>query len=141
LQALSSAEHLAELIRELHTLAVSAGTFGLRQLGEAARAAENHLISCGRSLDGANAPSWIGFSTFSGTRLAPPERMARLLKLLLCGVAAVSFSASAASNDDGFVWIDANTKIKLTPIGKAAAGASAPEKDPKKDEKKEKPKK
>jgi CheY-like chemotaxis protein len=27
--------------------------FGLRQLGEAARAAENHLISCGRSLDGA----------------------------------------------------------------------------------------
>jgi len=66
--------------------------------------------------------------------------MAMLLKLLLCGVAAASFSASAAS-DDGFVWIDANTKIKLTPIGKAAAGASAPEKEPKKEEKKEKPKK
>lgn len=53
LQALSSAGHLAELIRELHTLAGSAGTFGLRQLGEAARATENHLISCGRSLDDA----------------------------------------------------------------------------------------
>lgn len=67
--------------------------------------------------------------------------MAKLLKLLLCGVAAVSFGAGAASNDDGFVWVDANTKIKLTPIGKAAAGASAPEKEPKKEEKKEKPKK
>jgi hypothetical protein len=67
--------------------------------------------------------------------------MAKLFKLLLCGVAAASFSASAASNDDGFVWIDANTKIKVKPIGRAAAGASAPEKEPKKDEKKEKPKK
>jgi hypothetical protein len=67
--------------------------------------------------------------------------MARLLKLLLCGVAAVSFSAGAASNEDGFIWIDANTKIKLKPIGSGAAGASAPEKEPKKDEKKEKPKK
>lgn len=53
LQALSSTGSLAELIRELHTLAGSAGTFGLRPLGEAARAAENHLISCGRTLDGA----------------------------------------------------------------------------------------
>lgn len=67
--------------------------------------------------------------------------MARLLKLLLCGVAAVSFSAAAANNDDGFIWIDANTKIKLKPIGSAGAGASAPEKEPKKVEKKEKPKK
>jgi hypothetical protein len=67
--------------------------------------------------------------------------MTRLLKLLLCGVAAVSFGASAASNEDGFIWVDANTKIKVTPIGKAAAGASAPEKEPKKEEKKEKPKK
>jgi hypothetical protein len=67
--------------------------------------------------------------------------MAMLLKLLLCGVAAVSFSASAASNEDGFVWLDANTKVKLKPIGKAAAGASTPEKEPRKEEKKEKPKK
>jgi hypothetical protein len=74
-------------------------------------------------------------------RLAPSKRMARFLKLLLCGVAAISFSVAAANNDDGFVWIDANTKIKLKPIGSAAGGASAPEKEPKKEEKKEKPKK
>lgn len=68
--------------------------------------------------------------------------MARLLKLLLCGVAALSFSAAAANNDDGFIWIDANTKIRLKPVGSAAAGASAPEKAPEpKKEKKEKPKK
>jgi hypothetical protein len=69
--------------------------------------------------------------------------MPMLLKLLLCGVAAVSFSVGAANNDDGFVWIDANTKIRLKPIGSAAAGASAPEKAPEqpKKQKKEKPKK
>jgi hypothetical protein len=68
--------------------------------------------------------------------------MPTLLKLLLCGVAAVSFSAGAANNDDGFVWIDANTKIKLKPVGSAATGGSAPEKAPEpKKEKKEKRKK
>jgi hypothetical protein len=36
--------------------------------------------------------------------------MARLLSFLLCGFAAVSFSVGAANNDDGFIWIDANTK-------------------------------
>jgi hypothetical protein len=69
--------------------------------------------------------------------------MARLPGLLLCGLAAVSFSAQAAKDDDGFVWIDANTKIKLTPTsapaGSAAAGSTAPEKAPKKEGKKEKP--
>lgn len=49
--------------------------------------------------------------------------MVRLLALLLF----VSFSAAAANNDDGFVWIDANTKIRIKPIGRAASGASAPE--------------
>jgi hypothetical protein len=70
--------------------------------------------------------------------------MARLLSLLLCGAAAVSFSAAAANHDDGFVWIDANTKIKLTPIGKSASGGTtSPEKpaEEAKKEKKEKPKK
>jgi hypothetical protein len=69
--------------------------------------------------------------------------MARLLSFLLCGFAAVSFSVGAANNDDAYVWIDANTKIKLTPIGSAAAGGSAPEKAPEqpKKQKKEKPKK
>jgi hypothetical protein len=55
---------------------------------------------------------------------------------LPCGIA-------AANNDDGFVWIDANTRIKVKPISTSAGtGASAPEKTsetPKKIEKKEKP--
>jgi hypothetical protein len=66
--------------------------------------------------------------------------MARLLSLVLCGLAAVSFSVAAANNDDGFVWIDANTKIKLKPIGSAATGGSAPEKAPEKPKKEKKEK-
>ena len=47
---------------------------------------------------------------------------------------------AAANNDDGFVWVDANTKIRIKPVGNAASGATkAPE--PKKDEKREEPKK
>jgi hypothetical protein len=59
-----------------------------------------------------------------------------LVFLFTCGVA-------AANNDDGFIWVDANTKIRLKPIGNAGAGATkAPEPEPKKDEKKkEAPKK
>lgn len=52
---------------------------------------------------------------------------------------------AAANNDDGFVWIDANTRIKVKPVStvnpaptSAGSGASAPEKSPKKTEKKEK---
>jgi len=67
--------------------------------------------------------------------------MIRLLPLVFVLVA---FSAAAANNDDGFVWVDANTKIKLKPIGKTAGSATAgatkaPE--PQKEEKKEKAKK
>lgn len=69
--------------------------------------------------------------------------MIRLLAWLLCGLAAASIDVRAANDDDGFVWVDANTKIRLQPIGKAggsaaAGGTKAPE--PKK-EKKETPKK
>jgi hypothetical protein len=64
--------------------------------------------------------------------------MARFLALLLF----VSFGAVAANNDDGYVWVDANTKIRLKPIGSAASGASAPEQkapeQPQKPKKKEK---
>ena len=68
--------------------------------------------------------------------------MAGIFRLLLCGVVAVSFSASAAQDDDGFVWIDANTKIKLTPTSSPATGSTAaPEKEPAKAKKAEKPKK
>ena len=51
IDAFLAAGHRAGLLRELHTLGGSAGTFGLAQLGEAARAAEEHLVSCGASLD------------------------------------------------------------------------------------------
>lgn len=54
---------------------------------------------------------------------------------LPCGIA-------AANNDDGFVWIDANTRIKVKPVSTTASGGtSAPEKAPKKAEKKERPEK
>jgi hypothetical protein len=67
--------------------------------------------------------------------------MADYLWLLLCGVAAVviSFNAGAAENDDGFIWIDANTRIKVVkPVSAAVGETKAPA--PKK-EKKETPKK
>lgn len=51
IEALAAAQRLPELRRELHTLAGSAGTFGLKRLGAAARAAETHLDSCGAGLD------------------------------------------------------------------------------------------
>ena len=49
--ALLAAGRTAELVRELHTLGGSAGTFGLPRVGAAARAAEEHLVACGRDLD------------------------------------------------------------------------------------------
>jgi hypothetical protein len=71
--------------------------------------------------------------------IASLGRMPTLLKLLLCGGAAVSFSVAAANNDDGFVWLDANTKIKVV---KPASAASGETKAPQPKEKKsEKPKK
>ncbi|MGH8639216.1 MAG: hypothetical protein ACREUZ_18935 [Burkholderiales bacterium] len=68
----------------------------------------------------------------------------RLVPMLLCGLAVLSVSGVAAANnetDDGFIWIDANTRIKVKKVSTAAGGASAAEKAPKKAEKKEKPKK
>ena len=70
----------------------------------------------------------------------------RIFPILLCGLAFLSLSGIAAANnetDDGFIWIDANTRIKVKRISTlkpspAAAGATAAEKKP---EKKEKPKK
>lgn len=61
---------------------------------------------------------------------------------LPCGIAAAN-----NETDDGFIWIDANTRIKVKPISTvkpspatAGGGASAPEKPaPKKTGKKEKP--
>lgn len=44
MEALWSAGRIAELKRVLHTLAGSAGTFGLPEVGDAARAAEECLV-------------------------------------------------------------------------------------------------
>ena len=51
LQALWSARQLPELHRALHTLAGTAGSFGLRELSVAAREAETYLEACGPALD------------------------------------------------------------------------------------------
>lgn len=67
--------------------------------------------------------------------------------VLLAAVLALPYGIAAANNDDdGFIWIDANTRIKVKPVSTTAgSGATAPEKAaekaPKKDEKKEKSKK
>ena len=59
---------------------------------------------------------------------------------MLAAALAMPYGIAAANNDDGFVWIDANTRIKVKPLSTSAGtGATAPEKAPKKAEKKEKP--
>jgi len=68
----------------------------------------------------------------------------RIFRLLLCGLTALSLSGVAVANndrDDGFIWIDANTRIKIKPVSTTAGGgASVPQKPaPKKAGKKEKP--
>jgi HPt (histidine-containing phosphotransfer) domain-containing protein len=47
IDALLGKAKYAELARELHTLAGSAGTFGLPEVGTAAAAAEAYLEACG----------------------------------------------------------------------------------------------
>jgi hypothetical protein len=63
--------------------------------------------------------------------------------VLLAALLALPFEIAAANNDDdGFIWIDANTRIKVKPVSTTAgSGATAPEKAPKNVEKKEKPRK
>ena len=61
------------------------------------------------------------------------EAMGKFLSLLVCAMAALSFSVAAANHDDdGFVWLDANTKIKLVkPVSAAGGETKAPEPQPK----------
>lgn len=61
--------------------------------------------------------------------------------LLLATALALPYGIAAANNEvDGFIWIDANTRIKVKPVSTTAgSGASAAEKASKKVEKKEKP--
>jgi hypothetical protein len=73
--------------------------------------------------------------------------MAVLRCLLLASMRGLPFGVAAANNgDDGFIWIDANTRIKVKPVSSTAgSGATVPEKAPRKEdakaEKKEKAKK
>ena len=65
-----------------------------------------------------------------------------LVTLFLClaplGVAA----ANNAADDDGFVWLDANTRIKqMKPVSAAAGATKAPAEEPKAAKKAEKRKK
>jgi hypothetical protein len=64
-----------------------------------------------------------------------------MARVLFLGLMILSFGA-AADSDDGFIWIDANTRIKVKPV-KAGAGATAPvpAKEAAKPEKKEKARK
>jgi hypothetical protein len=56
----------------------------------------------------------------------------RLLFALLCCAPLVA----AANNDDGFVWLDANTKIKVVkPVSAGAGETKAPQPKEKKTEK------
>jgi len=64
--------------------------------------------------------------------------------LLIAALLALPFGIAAANNEvDGFIWIDANTRIKVKPVSTTAgSGATAPEKAPRKEDakgKKEKP--
>jgi len=69
--------------------------------------------------------------------------MAMFRTLAVALVLVMPSGFAAANNDDGFIWIDANTRIKVKPVGTAGGGASAPDKAPPKEgakvEKKEKP--
>lgn len=59
-------------------------------------------------------------------------------------LASLWLGVAAANNDDGFVWVDANTKIRIKPVGAAGgagSGRTAPAPEPRKEEKKEEPKK
>jgi hypothetical protein len=63
--------------------------------------------------------------------------MAWVLSLLLC----LAPVAAANNDDDGFIWVDANTKIKLKPIGAAGSGSTKAPEEPRKPKKPGKPKK
>jgi hypothetical protein len=69
--------------------------------------------------------------------------MVALRSILFAALLALPYGIAAANNeDDGFIWIDANTRIKVKPVSTTAgSGATAPEASPKKVEKKEKRKK
>jgi len=63
------------------------------------------------------------------------------MRKLLALVLGFSFGVAAANNDDGFIWIDANTRIKVVKPVSAAAGETKAAEKAKKDKKPEKSRK
>jgi hypothetical protein len=64
-----------------------------------------------------------------------------MIRALLFVIGLMISGIAAANNDDGFVWVDANTKIRVKPIGKGAAEGASKAPERKKAEKKAEPKK
>ena len=54
--------------------------------------------------------------------------------LLACSGRRSRCGVAAANNDDGFVWIDANTKIKVKPVSRAGAGGTGAGPQPKEED-------
>jgi len=52
--------------------------------------------------------------------------MRKLPILLSCLLAGACAGGNEPRTDNGFVWLDANTKMRMAPIGSAATGASRP---------------
>lgn len=52
--------------------------------------------------------------------------MARLPTALLCLLAGACAGTGEPRTDNGYVWLDANTKMRMAPIGSAATGATRP---------------
>jgi hypothetical protein len=52
--------------------------------------------------------------------------MARLLTVLFCLLAGACAGTAGPRTDNGYVWLDANTKMRMAQIGSAASGATRP---------------
>jgi HPt (histidine-containing phosphotransfer) domain-containing protein len=70
LTALWSARELRELHGALHMLAGSAGSFGLREVSQAAREAEHYLDACGATLDAGQQAAFQELFEAIGSRAA-----------------------------------------------------------------------
>ena len=58
--------------------------------------------------------------------LASNDWMRKLLTLLVCLFASACAGTAEPRTDNGYVWLDANTKMRMAPISSAATGATRP---------------
>ena len=52
--------------------------------------------------------------------------MRKLLPVLFCLFAGACAGTDRPRTDNGYVWLDANTKMRMAPIGSAATGGTRP---------------